>query len=72
MRSRTFAGFEKLGGGLNLLSNAAKFTFKGTITLTIMRRQGRTGDRIMIEVRDTGIGISTSPASSTRAGGCSS
>jgi signal transduction histidine kinase len=43
---------------LNLLSNAAKFTSKGVITLTLMRIQGRGGDRILIEVRDTGIGIS--------------
>ena len=43
---------------LNLLSNAAKFTSKGIITLTVMRMQGRNGDRIFIEVRDTGIGIS--------------
>jgi signal transduction histidine kinase len=43
---------------LNLLSNAAKFTSKGTITLTVMRRTGHGGDRILIEVRDTGIGIS--------------
>lgn len=43
---------------LNLLSNAAKFTSKGVITLTVMRRQADHGDVIMIEVRDTGIGIS--------------
>jgi signal transduction histidine kinase len=43
---------------LNLLSNAAKFTSKGTITLTVMRRQGPGGERVMFEVRDTGIGIS--------------
>ena len=43
---------------LNLLSNAAKFTSKGVITLTVMRRQTDAGDVIMIEVRDTGIGIS--------------
>lgn len=43
---------------LNLLSNAAKFTSKGVITLTVMRRQNPAGDVIMIEVRDTGIGIS--------------
>ena len=43
---------------LNLLSNAAKFTSKGVITLTVMRRQTEKGDVIMIEVRDTGIGIS--------------
>lgn len=44
---------------LNLLSNAAKFTSKGTITLTALRRRSAQGDRIMIEVRDTGIGISS-------------
>ena len=43
---------------LNLLSNAAKFTSKGVITLTVMRMQGGGGERILIEVRDTGIGIS--------------
>ncbi len=43
---------------LNLLSNAAKFTSKGTITLTVMRRQGPGGEMVMFEVRDTGIGIS--------------
>jgi signal transduction histidine kinase len=43
---------------INLLSNAAKFTSKGTITLTVMRRQTDAGDMVMIEVRDTGIGIS--------------
>jgi signal transduction histidine kinase len=43
---------------INLLSNAAKFTSRGVITITVMRRQGRTGERLMIEVRDTGIGIS--------------
>jgi signal transduction histidine kinase len=43
---------------LNLLSNAAKFTSKGTITLTVMRRQTPNGERVMFEVRDSGIGIS--------------
>ncbi len=43
---------------INLLSNAAKFTSKGTITLTVMRRQSTAGDMVMIEVRDSGIGIS--------------
>lgn len=43
---------------LNLLSNAAKFTSKGVITLTVMRRQTPLGERVMFEVRDTGIGIS--------------
>ena len=43
---------------LNLLSNAAKFTSKGTITLSVLRRQTPAGEVLMIEVRDTGIGIS--------------
>jgi signal transduction histidine kinase len=43
---------------LNLLSNAAKFTSKGTITLTVMRRQTDDGEVVMFEVRDSGIGIS--------------
>ncbi len=43
---------------LNLLSNAAKFTINGLITLTVMRRHTASGDMILIEVRDTGIGIS--------------
>src|SRR3546814_1918202 len=36
----------------------SKFTTKGVITLTVMRRQNPAGDVMMIEVRDTGIGIS--------------
>src|SRR3546814_16961497 len=36
----------------------SKFTTKGVITLTVMRRQNPAGDVIMIEVRDTGIGTS--------------
>ena len=43
---------------LNLLSNAAKFTSKGTITLAVMRRQLNGSERLIIEVRDTGIGMS--------------
>jgi signal transduction histidine kinase len=43
---------------LNLLSNAAKFTSKGTITLTVMRRHTPGRELVMFEVRDTGIGIS--------------
>lgn len=38
----------------NLLSNAAKFTENGTITL----RAAREGDALLFEVRDTGIGMS--------------
>lgn len=41
----------------NLLSNAAKFTHKGTITLNVARRQHNHRDWITFEVRDTGIGM---------------
>ena len=43
---------------LNLLSNAAKFTSKGLITLTATRRRDVGGDWIDIHVKDNGIGIS--------------
>ena len=43
---------------LNLLSNAAKFTSRGTITLSVARHERVEGDRLVIEVRDTGIGMS--------------
>jgi signal transduction histidine kinase len=42
---------------LNLLSNAAKFTKNGTVTLTVLRRKLGAGDWIEIHVQDTGIGI---------------
>jgi signal transduction histidine kinase len=42
---------------LNLLSNAAKFTSRGRITLTVMRKQQEDGDRLILEVRDSGIGM---------------
>lgn len=42
---------------LNLLSNAAKFTAAGTITLGVQRRKRPAGDWIEIQVQDTGIGI---------------
>jgi signal transduction histidine kinase len=42
---------------LNLLSNAAKFTNKGTIVLTVLRRQDPAGDGLILEVTDNGIGI---------------
>jgi signal transduction histidine kinase len=42
---------------LNLLSNAAKFTEHGTITLSVQRRKRQAGDWIEIQVQDTGIGI---------------
>jgi CheY-like chemotaxis protein/anti-sigma regulatory factor (Ser/Thr protein kinase) len=41
----------------NLLSNAAKFTSEGTITLTAIRLRHDAGDRIQLAVTDTGIGI---------------
>jgi signal transduction histidine kinase len=42
---------------LNLLSNAAKFTTNGVITLTVQRDKKAAGDWIDIQVHDTGIGI---------------
>ncbi len=45
---------------LNLLSNAAKFTEGGTITLSVQRHKRSAGDWIEIQVQDTGIGIAES------------
>ncbi len=45
---------------LNLLSNAAKFTRDGTVTLAVQRRTRQAGDWIEIQVQDTGIGIAES------------
>ena len=45
---------------LNLLSNAAKFTREGTITLSAQHRMREAGDWIEIQVKDTGIGIAAS------------
>src|SRR3546814_8743240 len=42
---------------LNLLSNACKFTEKGTVTLEASRRVSEAGDWITIAVSDTGIGM---------------
>ena len=42
---------------LNLLSNAAKFTEGGTITLAASREPSPAGDRIVFHVSDTGIGM---------------
>ena len=42
---------------LNLLSNAAKFTTKGMIVLTALRRGSGSDDRLLLEVTDNGIGI---------------
>jgi signal transduction histidine kinase len=43
---------------LNLLSNAAKFTENGSVTLEVAREVVRGGDWIRFSVTDTGIGIS--------------
>ena len=42
----------------NLLSNAAKFTSKGLITLQVRRQNTETGDIVCFQVTDTGIGMS--------------
>jgi signal transduction histidine kinase len=45
---------------LNLLSNAAKFTNKGVITLVVARHRTAASDWIDIQVKDDGIGMSKS------------
>ncbi len=45
---------------LNLMSNAAKFTQEGTITLSVDRPKRQAGDWIEIQVQDSGIGIAQS------------
>jgi signal transduction histidine kinase/CheY-like chemotaxis protein len=42
---------------LNLLSNAAKFTEKGTVSLEAAREADVTGSWVVFRVRDTGIGM---------------
>ena len=42
---------------INLLSNAAKFTAGGTVTLELWLERGMADDRLHAAVRDTGIGI---------------
>jgi signal transduction histidine kinase/ActR/RegA family two-component response regulator len=42
---------------LNLLSNAAKFTENGVVTLEVRREVGRDGNWIYFAVRDSGIGM---------------
>ena len=44
---------------LNLLSNAAKFTTKGTITLRVLSRPSTRGEVLVLEVADDGIGIAS-------------
>ncbi len=43
---------------LNLLSNAAKFTEAGTVTLSVTRQTENEIDWLVYQVRDTGIGMS--------------
>jgi PAS domain S-box-containing protein len=43
---------------LNLLSNAAKFTHAGRVTLVARRERRADGEWIELDVRDTGIGVS--------------
>jgi signal transduction histidine kinase len=45
---------------LNLLSNAAKFTKDGVVTLSARRYEKPAGDWIELQVQDTGIGIAES------------
>jgi signal transduction histidine kinase/CheY-like chemotaxis protein len=41
----------------NILSNATKFTERGTITLSIRLRARPRGDEVVIEIQDSGIGM---------------
>lgn len=49
---------------LNLVSNAAKFTEKGTITLTVVREEGDRGDREDYEHDSSSPSLSSSPSPS--------
>jgi PAS domain S-box-containing protein len=42
---------------LNLVGNAIKFTERGHVTITVGRRIEAGGERLLVEVTDTGIGI---------------
>jgi signal transduction histidine kinase/CheY-like chemotaxis protein len=42
---------------INLLGNAIKFTQSGHVLLEVTRRRDDAGDRLLIQVEDTGIGI---------------
>jgi signal transduction histidine kinase len=44
---------------LNLMSNANKFTERGTISIDVQQNQGNGGDWITLAVTDTGIGMTT-------------
>jgi PAS domain S-box-containing protein len=55
---RMFADRDKVRRILmNLLSNAAKFTHNGAITLSVHREQRPEGEQVVFQVMDTGIGI---------------
>ncbi len=41
----------------NLLSNAAKFTHRGTVSLEARREMGPSGERFYLKISDTGIGM---------------
>jgi signal transduction histidine kinase/CheY-like chemotaxis protein len=41
----------------NLLSNACKFTERGTVRLTVRREEGMGGGQYVFQVKDTGIGM---------------
>jgi signal transduction histidine kinase/ActR/RegA family two-component response regulator len=43
---------------LNLLSNAAKFTANGEVTLAARRERSADGERLRVDIADTGIGMS--------------
>jgi GAF domain-containing protein len=47
----------------NLLSNACKFTERGTVTLAVARERTAAGDWLAFEVRDTGIGMTAEQVS---------
>lgn len=44
---------------LNLLGNANKFTERGVVTLCAARETDASGERVVLRVRDTGIGIAS-------------
>jgi len=48
---------------MNLVSNASKFTAKGTVTVSASRRQLKEGERIEFVVADTGIGMTAEQVS---------
>ena len=48
---------------INLIGNAAKFTKNGTIRITVSRERSSASDWVVLQVRDTGIGISKADVS---------